>query len=196
MAGPFELKKLWTKYRPNRIAKKQRSSQASSESSSRDSKGSMALDEANVMMVGLGIDTKQEEGYIDYGYIEHALDDDDVDVDDDPRFINNPHGIGCSKTYEELSYDGSTNSFSSSPASTRPLVPREIDINESDELPSFPKLGAWKMESIDMVKGKRKGRMPGDSADDRFKFLLDGPASRAKSSAKRFTLVRERVRTR
>ena len=146
----------------------------------------MTLDEANVMIVGLGIDTKREEEYIEY-----ALDD-----DDDPRFINNPHGIGCSKTYEELPYESNTNSLSSSPASMRPLVSQETDTNENDELPSIPKLGAWKMESIDMVKGKRKGRMPGDSPDDRFKFLLDGTASRAKFSAKRFTLLRERTWTR
>lgn len=184
MGGPSELKRLWRKYREYRTTKKQRSSQASSGSSSRDSKGSMALEEATSMIVGLGLDTKQEEEYIG-----HALDD------DDPRFVNNPHGIGCSRTYE-VPYDSVTKSLSTSPASMRPLVPRETNMNESDELLSLPKLGSWKTESIDMVKGKRKGRMPGDSADDRYKFLLDGPASRAKSAAKRFTLVRERAWTR
>ncbi|KAL9064182.1 MAG: hypothetical protein Q9161_009052 [Pseudevernia consocians] len=184
MAGSAELRRLWRKYREFRTPKKQRSSQASSGSSSRDSKGSMALEEATSMMVGLGLDTKQEEEYV-----EHAL-------DDDPRFVNNPHGIGCSRTYE-VPHESVTNSLSTSPASMRPLVPRETNMNESDELLSFPKLGSWKTESIDMVKGKRKGRMPGDSADDRYKFLLDGPASsRAKSTAKRFTLVRERAWTR
>ena len=182
MAGPSGLKSWWRKYREYRVTRKQRSSQASSESSSRDSNDSMALDEATTMVVGLGLDTKREEQFI-----EHA-------VDVDPRFINNPHGIGCSRTYEEP-YDAVTSSLSTSPASIRPS-PRRIDINESDELISFPKLATRRMESIDMVKGKRKGRMPGDSADDRFKFLLDGPASPGKFSAKRFTLVRERTWTR
>lgn len=167
------------------MTKKQRSSQASSESSSRDSKDSAALDEATTMIMGLGLglDTKQEEEYIEYA------------PDDDPRFINNPHGIGCSKTYEEP-YDSVTSSLSTSPASTRPPMPRRIKINQSDELFPFPELGTWKKESIDTVKGKRKGRMPGDSEDDRFKFLLDGPRSRVKFSAKSFTLVRERASTR
>ena len=184
MAGPSELRNLWRKYREYRVAKKQRSSQASPKSSSRNSKDSMALEDATNMIVGLGIDMKQEEEYI-----EHAQED------DDPRFINNPHGIGCSRTYEEP-FDNSTNSLSTSPASMRPAVPRGVVFNESDETILFPKPRAWKAESIDMVKGKRKGRIPGDSADDRYKFLLDGSAARAKSSTKRFTLVRERAWTR
>ena len=130
------------------------------------------------MIVGLGLDMKQEEEYIEY-----ALDD------DDPRFRNNPHGIGCSRTYE-VPYNSVTSSLSTSPASMRPLVPQENKINGSDELLSCPKLGAVKSERIDMVKGKRKGRMPGDSPDDQYKFLLDGPSSRAKPSAKGFRLVR------
>lgn len=184
MAGPSELKRLWRKYREYRVTKKQRSSQASSESSSRDSKGSVELAEATSMIVGLGLDMKQEEECIEY-----ALDD------DDPRFINNPHGIGCSRTYE-VPYDSVTNSLSTSPASMCPFVPRGINVDRSDELLSFSKPGGWKTESIDVVKGKRKGRMPGDSADDRYKFLLDGSASRAESSLKRFTLVRQRAWTR
>ena len=184
MAGTSELKRLWGKYRKYRITKKQRSSQASSESSSRDSKDSMALDEAAIMVVGLGLDLKQEEEYIEY-----LLDD------DDPRFIGNPHGIGCSRTYEEP-YVSVINSLSTSPASVHPLVLQEVEPNEGDRLLSFPNLGPWRSDSIDMVKGKRKGRMPGDSADDRYKFLLDGRASRSRFSAKRFTLVRQRVWTR
>lgn len=170
MAGPSELKKLWRRYREYRVTKKQRANQTTLESSSRDSKESMALEEATAMIVGLGLDTKQEEEYVEYA------------LNDDPRFINNPHGIGCSRTYE-LPYDSVASSFSTSPASTRSPVPREINVNESDELLSCPKPGAWKAESIDMAKGKRKGRMPGDSADDRYKFLLDGPPSRTKLSA-------------
>ncbi|CAF9922047.1 hypothetical protein IMSHALPRED_005319 [Imshaugia aleurites] len=165
MARSFELKRFWRRYREHRLTKKRR----------RDSEESMALEEATATMVGLGLGMKQEEEYVE---IEH---------DDDPRFINNPHGIGCSRTYE-VPYDSATNSLSTSPASMRPLLRREI--NGSDDLVSFRKLGAWKAESIDMVKGKRKGRMPGDSADDRYKFLLDRSA---KSSAKRFTLIRERA---
>ena len=188
MASSSEMKRLWRKYiemyREYRVTKKQRSSQASSESSSRDSKESMALDEAALIIVGLGLDSKQEEEeYIDFM------------LDDDPRFIDNPHGIGCSRTYEEP-YDSGIGSFSTSPASMRPLVHQEIDFNAGDRLLSFPKLGACKSESIDMVKGKRKGRMPGDSADDRYKFLLDGPAAQTRFSAKRFTLVRQRAWTR
>ena len=161
MAGTSELKKLWRKYREYRVSKKQRSSQESSESSSRNSKERMALDEATIMIVGLGLDTKQEEQCIEYL------------MNDDPRFIGNPHGIGCSRTYEEP-YDSVMNSLSTSPASTRPVMPREVNFNEGDGLLSFPKLRACKSENIDMVKGKRKGRMPGDSAEDRYKFLLDG----------------------
>ena len=187
MTGSSEVKRLWRKYiemyREYRITKKQRSSQASSESSSRDSKESMVLDEAAIMIVGLGLDSKQEEEYVDFM------------LDDDPRFIDNPHGIGCSRTYEEP-YDSVNNSLSTSPASMRPLVHQEIDLNAGDRLLSFPKLGACKSESIDMVKGKRKGRMPGDSADDRYRFLLDGPAAQTRFSAKRFTLVRQRAWTR
>ena len=183
MAGPSELKRLWRKYREYRITKKQTASQASSESSGRGSKENLGLDEAATMVVGLGLDTKQEEEYI-----ENA-------PDDDPRFINNPYGIGCSKTFEEP-YDSVTNSLSTSPASMRPLVPRETNINENDDqFPPF-KLGPCRVESIDMVKGRRKGRMPDDSADDRYKFLLDGPASRSRFSSKRFTLIRERGWTR
>ena len=188
MAGPSELKRLWRKYREYRVSKKQRSSQASSESSSRDSKDSVALDEACIMIVGMGLDSKEEEEE-EEEYIEYLLDD------DDPRFIDNPHGIGCSRTYEE-SYDSVMNSLSTSPASVCPIVPQETEPNEGDRLLSFPKLGPGRSESIDMVKGKRKGRMPGDSADDRYKSLLDGPASRAKFSAKRFSFVRQRAGTR
>lgn len=183
MVGPSELKRLWRNYREHRATKK-KSRQASSESSSRDSKDSMALDEASIMIVGTGLDSKEED-YEEYdGFI---LDD------DDPRFINNPHGIGCSRTYE-TPYDSVSNSRSPSPASVRPLVPQEPEPNEGDRLLPFPNLGPWKPEGIDMVKGKRKGRMPGDSADDRYKFLLDGPASRSKFSAKRFSLERVRQR--
>ena len=186
MAGTFELKRLWKKYREYRITKKQRSSQESPESSSRDSKDTMILDEATVIIVGLGVDSKREEEYIEY-----ILDDGDPHFDSDPRFVGNPYGIGCSRTYEEP-YDGGINSVSISPASIRPLMPQEMEPIEDDRLLSPSKLGVWRSESIDMVKGKRKGRMPGDSADDRYKFLLDGTASRSKISAKRFSLVRQR----
>lgn len=172
MAGPFELKKLWGRYREYRVTKKQMASQTSSESSSRNSTESAALDEATALVVGMGLDTKQEEKYVEYA------------LNDDPRFINNPHGIGCSRTYE-LTYDSVANSLSTSPASTRPPLPREINVNETDERLSWPELGAWKAESIDTAKGKRKGRMPNDSVDDQYKFLLDGPASRTRFSAKR-----------
>lgn len=184
MAGPSELKRLWRNYREYRATKK-KSRQASSGSSSRDSKDSMALDEASIMIVGMGLDSKEEEEYEEYD--EYFLDD------DDPRFINNPHGIGCSRTYEEP-YVFVGDSRSPSPAPVRPLVPQEPEPNEGDRLPSFPNLGPWKPEGIDMVKGKRKGRMPGDSADDRYKFLLDGPAPRPKFSAKAFSLLRVRQR--
>ena len=184
MGRTSELKGLWRKYREYRTNKKQRSSRASSESSSRDSKDGMALDEATGMVVGLGLDLKPEEEYLEF-----------LSDDDDPRFIDNPYGIGCSKTYEEP-YISVIDPLPTSPASVRPLVPEEIEPIEGDRLPSFPNLGPWRSDSIDMVKGKRKGRMPGDSADDRYKFLLDGRASRSKSSAKRFTLVRHRGWTR
>ena len=189
MGRTSELKRLWRKYRDYRTMKKQRSSQASSESSSRDStsrdsKDGMALDEATIMVVGLGLDLKPEEEHL-----EVLLDD------DDPRFIGNPYGIGCSRTYEEP-YVSVKNSLPTSPASVHPLRPEEIEPIEGDRLPSFPNLGPWKAENIDMVKGKRKGRMPGDSADDRYKFLLDGRASQSRFSAKRFTLVRKRTWTR
>ncbi|CAF9943308.1 MAG: hypothetical protein ALECFALPRED_011014, partial [Alectoria fallacina] len=154
MAGPFELKRLWGKYREYRAAKKQRC-QASSESSNPSSKGSMVLEEATGMIIGYGLDTKQEQQCIEYA------------LDVDPRFIDNPDGIGCSRTYED------------------PYVPYEFD-----EQFSFPKLAAWRTDSIDRVKGKRKGRMPGDSADDRYKSLLDILASRPKSSTKKFSLLK------
>ena len=181
MAGTRELKRLWRKYREYRITKKQRSN---SESSSRDIKASMALDETNIMVVGLGLDMKPEDEYI--GYLL-----DDVD----PRFVGNPHGIGCSKTYEEP-YVSIMDSLPKSPASVHPRVPQKVGPNEDDRLLSFPNLKLWRSPSIDMVKGKRKGRMPGDSEDDRYKFLLDGPASRSRFSAKQFMLVRQRAWTR
>lgn len=166
-------------------ATKKKSRQASLESSSWDSNDSTALDEASIMIVGMGLDSKEEEEYEESN--ENFLDD------DDPRFFNNPHGIGCSRTYEEP-YDSVSNPRSPSSAPVRPLVPQEPKPNEGDILLSFPNLGPWRSEGIDMVKGKRKGRMPGDSADDRYKFLLDGPASPSKFSAKRFSLVRVRQR--
>ncbi|CAD6581300.1 MAG: hypothetical protein ASARMPREDX12_000419 [Alectoria sarmentosa] len=189
MVGPSELKGLWRKYREYRAAKKQRS-QASSESSSRGSKGSTGLEEATSMIVGLGLETEQRSqassgssnrgikgsmvleeatgiitGYetdtkLEQQCIEYAL-------DIDPRFIDNPDGIGCSRTYEE------------------PDEPYEFD-----EQSSFPQLAAWRTDSIDRVKGKRKGRMPGDRADDRYKSLLDILASRPKFSAKKFSLLK------
>ena len=183
MGRTSELR-LWRKFREYRINKKQQSSQESSECSSRDSKDSMVLDETAIIVVGLGLDLKQEEEYIDY-----LLDD------DDPRFIGNPHGIGCSKTYEEP-YFGVINSRSTSPTSVHALLPQEDEPNEGDRLLSFPNLGPWRSGSIDMVKGKRKGRMPGDSADDRYKFLLDGRASQSRFSAKKFMPVRQRAWTR
>ena len=185
MGRTSELKRLWRKYRQYRIDKKQRSTRANSGSSSRDSKNSMVLDETAIVVVGLGLEVKQEEEE----YIEDLLDD------DDPRFIGNPFGIGCSKTYEEP-YVSVMDSLSTSPASMQPLVPQKIEPNEDDRLLSFPDLGLWRSPSIDMVKGKRKGRMPGDSAEDRYKFLLDGRAARSRLSAKKLMLVRQRALTR
>lgn len=179
MAGPSELKRLWRNYRNYRAAKKE-ARQASWESLSSNSKDSIALDDGRIIIVGMGLDSKEEEEYA-----ECSLDD------DDPRFINNPYGIGCSRTYEEP-YAGVENARSASPASVRSLVPQETDPNEGYRLPSFPNLGPWKPEDIDMVEGKRKGRMPDDSAEDRYKLELDGLATRSKFSAKRFSLVRKR----
>ena len=177
MARPGELKRLWRKYREYRINKKRRSSQATSESSSMDS---AALEEAKIMVVGLGLDMKQEEA-------EECV---AVALEQDPRFVNNPTGIGCSRHYE-APYDSVTNSpVSTSPASMRQRVPQDISVNESDEQLPFSKLGPWKPTSFDMMKGKRKGREPGDSAEDRYKFLLDRAACQAKFSSKRFKLVR------
>lgn len=184
MGRTSELKRLWRKYRNYRINRKERSTQATSGSSRRDSKDNMALDETAIVVVGLGLELKQEEQCIEY-----LLDD------DDPRFIGNPFGIGCSKTYEEP-YVGVINSLSTSPASMQPLVSQEVEPNEGDQSLSFPDLELWRSASIDMVKGKRKGRMPGDSADDRYKFLLDGRASRSRLSAKKFMLVKQRAWTR
>ncbi len=121
----------------------------------------MVLDEGTIMAVGWGRDTKRGDVYVEY-------------VDEDPRFINNPHGIGCSRTYE-MPYESS---LSNSPASSIAPARQEINPNDSDGWLPTPHLGRWRSESIDEVKGKRKGRMPGDSAEDRYKFLLDGPASR------------------
>lgn len=178
MAGPAELKRLWRKYREYRVSKKRRrSSQATSESSSWDS---AALEEAKMMVVGLGLDMKQEE---EEEWVAVAL-------EQDPRFVNNPTDIGCSRYYE-TPYDSVTNSpLSTSPASMRHRVPQYISVNESDEQLPFSKLGPWKPTSFDMMKGKRKGREPGDSAEDRYKFLLDRATSPARFSAKRFKLVR------
>ena len=185
MGRTSELKRLWRKYRQYRIDKKQqRSTRASSGSSSRDSKDSMVLDETAIVVVGLGLEVKRQEEE----YIEDLLDY------EDPRFIGNPVGIGCSKTYEE-SYVGFMDPLPTSPASMRPLVPRELEPNEGDRL-LFPELELWRSPSIDVVKGKRKGRMPGDSADDRYKYLLDGRASRSKLSAKKLMRVRQRALTR
>lgn len=183
MAGPFELKRLWRKYREYRVEKKRRLSEDSLNSLGQESFENFVLDEGRVLVVGLGIDTKNE-----VEYVEDGLDDDDDD-DDDPRFINNPHGIGCSRTYE-VPYDDFVNSLSASPASTPHRPPPEIDPNEVDGLRALARLGPWKVEHIDMVKGKRKGREPGDSASDRYKFLLDGHSPRTKSARKSFTLPR------
>lgn len=166
----FELKRLWRRYREYRVTKKLMSSQASSESSSRESKDSMVLDEATAMIVGLGLDMKPEEGFIEY-----ALDDDDDDDDydgGDPRFRRNPHGIGCSRTFE-VPYTPPI-----SQAAMRPPVPQGNHFGPRDEL-----LRVWKAKTIDFMKGKGKGRMPGDRVDERYKMVLDGAASRAKSSA-------------
>ncbi len=134
--------------------KKQRSEDRESEGSEGgDRKGSMVLDEGTIMVVGLGLDSERKEVYIEYV--------------DDPRFINNPHGIGCSRTYEMP--HGS--SLSSSPASTTGPARQGVNANESDGVLPFPNLGQWKPDSIDMVKGKRKGRMPGDGTEDRYSRL-------------------------
>ena len=173
MANSSELKRLWRRYRESRGTKKQMSSQASSgssnwlRSSSWDSKASMVLDEATAMIVGLGLDMKPAEEFIEY-----ALDDDDDDDGGDPRFRKNPHGIGCSRTFE-VPYSPPI-----SPASMRPPVPQGNNVG-----PRYELLRAWKAKSIDFMTGKGKGRMPGDSADERYKVVLDGAASRAKSSA-------------
>ena len=181
MAGASELKRLWRKCRKNRASKKQRARQESLEILSRHCKNSIALEEAAIIVVGLGLNTKQEEEYADYRF------------EKDPRFFNNPIGIGCSKTFE-VPYDSARDSLSTSPASRSPLVSTvNSSSTGSDGLGSFPNLGACKSQIIDMVKGKRKGRMPGDSAEDRYKFLLDGRAARLEYSAKRFALVRRRT---
>ena len=169
MAISFELKRLWRRYRESRATKKLMSSQASSGSSSRESKESMVLDEATAIIVGLGLDMKPEEGFIEY-----ALDDDydDEDGGSDPRFHKNPHGIGCSRTFE-VPYTSPI-----PPAAMRPPVPQGNTVGPRDEL-----LRIWKAKTFDFVKGKGKGRMPGDRANERYKIVLDGAASRAKSSA-------------
>ena len=132
-----------------------------------------------MLVIGLGLDMKQEEEEC----FAFAL-------EEDPRFVDNPTGIGCSRYYE-APYDSVTDSpLSTSPASTCHRVPQDISVNESDEQLPFSKLGPWKPESFDMMKGKRKGREPSDSDEDRYKFLLDIAASPAKSSSKRFRLVR------
>ena len=169
MAIRSELKGLWRRYRESRATKKLMSSQASSESSSRESKESMVLDEATAIIVGLGLDMKPEEGFIEY-----ALDDDydDGDGGSDPRFRKNPHGIGCSRTFE-VPYTPPIPR-----AAMRPPMPQGNNVGPRDEL-----LRVWKAKTMDFVKGKGKGRMPGDRADERYKLVLDGAASRAKSSA-------------
>ena len=169
MAIRSELKRLWRRYRESRATKKLNSSQASSESSSRESKDSTVLDEATAIIVGLGLDMKPEEGFIEY-----APDDDydDDDGGDDPRFHKNPHGIGCSRTFE-VPYTPPI-----PPAAMRPTMPQGNNIGPRDEL-----LRVWKAKTIDFVKGKGKGRMPGDRADERYKLVLNGAASRAKESA-------------
>lgn len=176
MVGPSELRRLWRKYRRYRASKKRRSSQTSLENSSRDSNDSAALEEAKMMVIGLGLDTKEEEEEC----VAFAL-------EDDPRFLNNPIGIGCSKYYE-APYDSVTMSpLSTSPSSMHhPLMPREISVNGSDEHLPFSKLGPWKPASEDMEKGKRKGRDPSDDAEGRYKYVLDGAASPARFTAKRF----------
>ena len=135
----------------------------------------MVLEEAVIMIVGYERDTKEKAEHFEYK------------PKGDPRFIDNPHGIGSSKAYE-APYDSSSSSLSTSPASRRSLTPQETNTNESDGLLSSPKPRPSKTESIDLEKGKRKGRMPGDSADDRYKVLLAGPASQAKALTKIFTL--------
>ena len=154
----FQLKRRWRKFREDRNNKKQRrTSQSSSENSSPGSKGSMTLDETKMIAAGLGVD---------------------------PRFIKNPHGIGSSRTYEE-SYESVMQSLSTSPASSRPNVPQDIGPRDNDGLLPFANLRPPKPANIDMAKGKRKGRMPGDSADDRYKYLLDSLELRFRSSARR-----------
>ena len=183
MAGPFELKRLWRKYREYRVNRKGRLSEGSLDGMRRDDLENPVLEEAGVIVVGLGMGTKHDVEHVEYGL------DDDEDDDDDPRFINNPHGIGCSRTYE-VPYDDFINSLSTSPASMSSRPPQEIDLDEIDGLRSLARLGPWKSEHIDMVKGKRKGREPGDSANDRYKFLLDRHSPRIRSPRTSFTLPR------
>lgn len=183
MAGPSELKGFWRRSIDFLTSKKQRrtsqASQASSESSGGDGQRRMMLDEANVMITGLAMDTKLEAVCIEYASA-------------DPRFIGNPHGVGCSKNYE-LPYDNVMNPLSTSPASRQSSGPGKINVNENDGPSPFPPPGAPMAEGEDNLKGKRKGRMPGDSEDDRYKSLFDAAA---KSSAKRFTRARQRASTR
>lgn len=129
----------------------------------------MVLDEATAIIVGLGLDMKSEEGFIEYAP------EDDYDDDDggsDPRFHKNPYGIGCSRTFE-VPYTPPLPS-----AAMRPPVPQGNNVGPRDEL-----LRVWKAKTVDLVKGKGKGRMPGDRTDERYKIVLNGAASRAKSSA-------------
>ena len=174
MAVSIQLKKLWRKYREYRTGRKQRrASRSGSGSTGPGKKTSMALDETELIAVGLGLNTKEESE----GDTEYAR-------EDDPRFIKNPHGIGCSKTYE-VSYEDVMQSLSTPPKPSRPQVPRDIGPMNSNGLPPFANLGAPRSESIDTAKGKRKGRMP----DDRYKSSFDNPKSEFQSSGRRFSCM-------
>lgn len=125
------------------------------------------------MIIGMGLDRKEEEECITFA------------PEDDPRFFDNPTGEGCSRYYE-APYDNVTISpLSTSPSSLHPLMSPEISVNWSDERLPFSRLRPWKPASEDIVEGKRKDREPSDT-DDQYKILLDGAASQAKSTAKRF----------
>ena len=178
------------------------------------------LDDATIVLFGLEPDTtereggereKEEEGAgageevggghnggVRGGHNVDNDDDDDekvrlvLEVEADPRFIDNPRGIGCSRKWE-VPYD----IYMESPASNK-------DDDDDNNLhlrhtrgrpsPKNNKFGTWTSEYIDIGKGKRKGRMMlGGDADDRYRVLLDGPAERLKYSAKRYALVRRRA---
>jgi len=126
----------------------------------------MHLDEANATLAGMGLGASNAQ--------HHYEDDGDID----PRFIENPNGEGCSKTFENPSFTETTDSetLTSTPTSTSPRASRDDPECLKEHFPMAIKerepvfdpstwLGPESLR-IDWAKGKRKGRATFDEGEE------------------------------